>query len=403
MAKCTPYSPDIVNKTRLETCLELYSTDLLDDSEVFLELKNNAFYIYGGSHFGKALVEYFSEINILPAAVLDRAPKFEHYLGVPVLPFEQGNFDHKLPVLVSILGFDGVEQAIEKAGFEQIIPTLEVFKLFPQALKILNQCGVLWMQPPLDKQVDERSCDALQSLWSDSSSLNLFNKIINYRKSPSQSSYPLPEGYEMYFPTDIPSLYAYERLRVLDVGIFDGDTFAGFYERYGTCIEKYSGVEVSTKNIAKLQTRLKNMGLSESFIEVERLAVGLPEGSALKVIENDSASTVELIDSNAIASCDSAVVVQAGDLGRLLVKTQCNILKMDIEGADYDALIQAKTYISNHTPTLALSLYHRPQDLWAIPLLIESFAPNKYNYYLRQEGHWLLETQLYAVPKAMVV
>ena len=43
---------------------------------------------------------------------------------------------------------------------------------------------------------------------------------------------------------------------------------------------------------------------------------------------------------------------------------------MDIEGAEYEALLGARGTISKYRPGLAISLYHRPADLWQIPLLI---------------------------------
>lgn len=43
---------------------------------------------------------------------------------------------------------------------------------------------------------------------------------------------------------------------------------------------------------------------------------------------------------------------------------------MDIEGAEYEALLGARDIIFKYRPGLAISLYHRPADLWRIPLLI---------------------------------
>ncbi|CCQ09744.1 hypothetical protein PALB_5920 [Pseudoalteromonas luteoviolacea B = ATCC 29581] len=362
--------------------------------QVVLKLKSEQFYIYGGSHFGQALNTYLCQIGLKPKAILDRCPKASHFDRTPCITFPALKIEKKLPILVTILGFDGVYESLNDYGFEEIIETLDVFSAFPKALEILNECGVLWMQAPREYQVDQVKCAQLQSLWADRHSKETFDKIVNYRTTPCALYYPHPQRYEMYFPPDIPKLYDYLDLRVLDVGAFDGDTLDGFARRFKDKVSDYVAIEVSEKNIQKLNERLlSNFGVP---VKVIRTAVGVPKGCSLKVVEMESATVVELVDDK---DSEEGSFVQSSNLGDLLHRFQSNILKMDIEGADFAAIKQASDYIAKHLPTLALSLYHCPKDLWEIPLYIESIAPNTYNFYLRQEGHWLLETQFYAVPK----
>ncbi|AZZ98971.1 FkbM family methyltransferase [Pseudoalteromonas sp. R3] len=366
-----------------------------------MNLADNQFYIYGASHFGQALTAHLVSVGLRPRAILDKAPKAAQYSGVSCLTFPEHNLETHYPVIVTILGYSGVESSLHEAGFSEVIDTLSAFELFPTALKLLNECGVLWMQAPRSQQVDETQCQDLLHLLSDSKSRNVFGSIVNYRLNPSRAHYPLPEQYEMYFPEDIPQLYQYEELRVLDVGAFDGDTFAGFFQRYPEALKGYTALEASAKNIQQFQTRLDSMGITQpNLVNIHRLAVGLPAGQKLKVEENASATVVSVVEPHEQVVPDC--LVESINLGDMMAKVQCNVLKMDIEGADYDALCQGADYIREHTPTLALSLYHKPEDLWRIPLLIESYAPGRYHYYVRQEGHWLLETQFYAVPKDML-
>jgi hypothetical protein len=75
-----------------------------------------------------------------------------------------------------------------------------------------------------------------------------------------------------------------------------------------------------------------------------------------------------------------------------------NLIKMDIEGAEYNALLGARLIISTHTPGLAVSLYHRPEHLWQLPMLVESIAPGKYKFYTRSHAMNDFELVLYAIP-----
>ncbi|WP_298844413.1 FkbM family methyltransferase [uncultured Roseobacter sp.] len=58
-----------------------------------------------------------------------------------------------------------------------------------------------------------------------------------------------------------------------------------------------------------------------------------------------------------------------------------NFIKMDIEGAEIPALTGASDTIRNFKPKLAISAYHKWDDLLAIPTLIHSIR-NDYEFYL---------------------
>ena len=63
-----------------------------------------------------------------------------------------------------------------------------------------------------------------------------------------------------------------------------------------------------------------------------------------------------------------------------------------------EAILGMKNIIKNQSPSLAICLYHKPQDLWDLPLLINEINPN-YNMYLRIYGSMGLELVLYCVNK----
>lgn len=51
-----------------------------------------------------------------------------------------------------------------------------------------------------------------------------------------------------------------------------------------------------------------------------------------------------------------------------------DLIKMDIEGAEQDALVGAAQTIRDFKPRLAISTYHRPDDFWKIPLQIRDMG-----------------------------
>jgi hypothetical protein len=71
------------------------------------------------------------------------------------------------------------------------------------------------------------------------------------------------------------------------------------------------------------------------------------------------------------------------------------MLKMDIEGAEYEALKGAEKLIKKLDVDLAICLYHKPQDIFEIPKLVSSFG--SYSCYLRQHGDHGMELVMYAI------
>lgn len=72
-----------------------------------------------------------------------------------------------------------------------------------------------------------------------------------------------------------------------------------------------------------------------------------------------------------------------------------DFIKMDIEGAEIDAIHGAKNLIREDRPTLAISSYHKPDDLWQIPLLMKTFRPD-YKIYFGHHSPTPWESVTYA-------
>ncbi len=72
-------------------------------------------------------------------------------------------------------------------------------------------------------------------------------------------------------------------------------------------------------------------------------------------------------------------------------------IKMDIEGAELDAIEGAKEVIARHKPFLSVSIYHKTSDLWEIPQRIKEIRPD-YTFYVEHYSSAMGETILYACP-----
>jgi FkbM family methyltransferase len=73
-----------------------------------------------------------------------------------------------------------------------------------------------------------------------------------------------------------------------------------------------------------------------------------------------------------------------------------DFIKMDIEGAELDALKGAEAAIRKHRPKLAISLYHKPDDFETIPSYLDGLGLG-YRFYLDHHTIYENETVLFAV------
>jgi FkbM family methyltransferase len=72
------------------------------------------------------------------------------------------------------------------------------------------------------------------------------------------------------------------------------------------------------------------------------------------------------------------------------------LIKMDIEGGEYNALLGARNIIEQSKPKLAISIYHCEDDLCRLPLLIQSMRTD-YKFYILHHSPSYTDTVLYAL------
>ena len=90
-------------------------------------------------------------------------------------------------------------------------------------------------------------------------------------------------------------------------------------------------------------------------------------------------------------------MIQCVSIDEALPSYRPTLIKMDIEGAEPDALQGAAKTIATTRPALAISIYHDPAHLWQLPLLIHSWQLD-YRFHLRMHGESSFDTVLYALP-----
>ena len=90
------------------------------------------------------------------------------------------------------------------------------------------------------------------------------------------------------------------------------------------------------------------------------------------------------------------IFIDVDSIDNVLAGRSATDIKMDIEGSELRAIEGAKNTIRHYKPKLAIFVYHKPEDIFEIPLKILELDSG-YKLYLRHYSYVDTETVLYAV------
>lgn len=205
---------------------------------------------------------------------------------------------------------------------------------------------------------------------------NISMGVYDFRNNPSQ-----------YFD----KFEAGENEVFVDCGCFDGGTcfrFAGWCGRKG--YEHIYTFEADPANQVNCKKLLANLGNCELF------PYGVAEKNekvyfASRAFEDSSIISQEEAEK---MNFEGVTTIETISLDEVLKGKRITFLKMDIEGAEYGALLGAKNLIKENRPRMAISIYHKFEDFITIPNLILEMNP-EYEITFRQYGLDELETIMY--------
>jgi FkbM family methyltransferase len=344
--------------------------------------------LFGGGGLGRKTLAALREAGIEPAAFSDNDVRLHgtRVEGVEVLaPAEAvrrfgvaGVF-----VVTVFLGSAPVMRQLAGLGCRTVLPFYPLFWRYPARLL-----------PHYAYDLPHRVIEARQevlAVWpllADRESREEFLAQVRWRLDPGVCDLPDPAGGEIYFPSDLLTLDTREIF--VDCGGYDGDTVRRFLARTGGRFEKIVVFEPDPRNFKKLQEALRTLPVATaSRVELHQAAVGAGSGSV----------RLELRSSASAVSGSGEVEVRAVMLDEVPGEQPSTFIKMDIEGAELDALHGGARHIRRHRPFLAISAYHRHDDLWRIPHAIHALDVG-YRFFLRRYSQEIVDDLvLYALPE----
>lgn len=175
----------------------------------------------------------------------------------------------------------------------------------------------------------------------------------------------------------------------VDIGAYTGDSVLSYVRSYGDGYKKIYAYEISEKSCMSMQRNLADL----HDVEIRKKGVGKAAGEFFLNVSVSDQSANQLSDSMNSVGERVEVVALDEDL-----PDGFTFLKMDIEGAEYDALRGSEQTIRRCHPKLAICVYHGYDDIWRLPALIDRYNPD-YKFYLRHNGGNLIPTEFVLLAK----
>lgn len=218
--------------------------------------------------------------------------------------------------------------------------------------------------------------------------LEIFQDLIS-QNFPSENIFyvSIVDCKNQYFDSEL--IHFHEREVFVDVGVMNGDTSVIFSKK-----TPYDAIYLFEPNAKSQEVSLRNLK-NANITSYELFPFGLwNEETVLEF--SGVGGTFSITDCKNTGEKEKIIQIPVNTMDKMLENKYVSFIKMDIEGAEMNALLGAAHLIKTHKPKLAISLYHKPEDLFDIPDFLHRLVP-EYAFFLRHYSTGQHETVLYAV------
>ena len=216
--------------------------------------------------------------------------------------------------------------------------------------------------------------DAIYSLLADEESKRIYKNVISYKLSGNVS-------YLFDSESDKDSVYN-ELLdckiikSYLDLGAYNGDTIREMLF-YNPQLESAIALEPDARNFRKLNEYAQNV----DNCEIKCINAGAWCDNTTLLFDASGNRNAGIVSKGNIVTKIKEINVVSVD--SVLNGASVDYIKYDVEGSEKEALLGSAQTIRAHAPKLLISLYHRSEDMFALPELINELNPD-YSLYLRR-------------------
>ncbi|MCL2039617.1 MAG: FkbM family methyltransferase [Bacteroidetes bacterium] len=228
--------------------------------------------------------------------------------------------------------------------------------------------------------------NAIANILADEISKKTYLGMIKFRQSCLKKDYP-SELYDKH-QYSIKEVVFTKGEVFIDCGAFTGDTI-DYFVKYVPDYKQIIAFEPASNNINKIKEKHGN---NPKIMLIEAGAYNYDGIALLDDSEDVAGAIVEANEDN-----KNLISIQVRAIDNLNIE-DVSFIKMDIEGAELNALKGAEQTILKYKPKLAICIYHNNYDMVQIAEYIHQLVP-EYKLYVRHHSLYpsAAETVLYAI------
>ncbi len=367
-----------------------YRRRIIRPSLAFDDIAGDAkeFVIFGCGHLAGFALDGIRNARRKAIAFIDNNCSLHghRFHDLPVLAPSEAvdHFNDSAVFVVAIYNGSSPRHQLAALGCSKVVSYPALFWRFAQHMK-----GETRLDLPRQFLRDEDQLHRAYDVLSDQESRREFVAQVLWRCTLDYSR--LPEHHraaDIYFPRDLFQFRKDEAF--MDCGAFDGDSIRLFVGHVGQQYRQILALEPDPVNRRALAEFADSADSSVHDLVVLAYAVS----NHNRVVAFDAKASA----GSSFSTKTDGITVECRRIDDLAGFGPPSFIKMDIEGAEPDALLGAAQTIRKERPVLAVCAYHKPQHLWQIPLIINSIAPD-YEVTLRRYAEECWETVYYAVPR----
>lgn len=319
--------------------------------------------IYGGGDLGRKVHSKLMENNIFNLLHVDDGASFFSPSKVDTI-FEEYNV---------VAGFGGVYLDLKK------------FNVFKNRKRLLYFGDLMPVERITEEYYNEqknRFDEVYESLKDQKSkdSLELFLKCrINGDAAFGSKLVEKPQ----YFSGDFMKIFEEETF--VDCGAYIGDTIRDFLAITEGKYKSIYAFEPDVENFRRLKEMTDGLGLHDV-----NLVMAGSNDKTTKLRFSGGAGMYSQIDDN------GGVAIDTDTIDNIVGNDDCTLIAMDVEGAEMPSLKGAKETISRCRPKLAISVYHKRDDIFVIYDYLKSIHDD-YKFYFRMHKALPIDAVLYAI------
>lgn len=373
--------------------LELVHNRMLNTFDERVGPFENRFVLFGAGGLGRKTLAGLRQIGVSPLAFADSNSAIWNTSidGVQVLsPGDAARKFGKNSTFITTIWRGGSserqsdrQKQLQDLGCSNVIPFGYLFWKYPNIF-----FPHAYLESPVDLLQHSEELKTLFRLWADEASRYEYLAQLKFRLKLDFDALTFPASHAQYFPDDLFTLLRGEVF--VDCGAFDGDTIREFLLRNESFAGRIFAFEPDKINFRKLNDYVLSLPMS---MQKKILLEQAPVGTCGQKVRFSSTGTV-----SSTASENGEMEMDCVCLDRALMGFGPSFIKMDIESAEIDALNGAREVVQKFRPILAVCIYHKPDHLWKIPLLISSLQED-YHLFLRSHDGEGWELVCYAVPE----